>query len=117
MKASIPVVTTIALVCLPKVACGCDRSAPSTFAVAAKNKSPRANAKNAAMPGISMCKMQTALIPHDLIAVHKLEYANGNALRDQSTAICNKRRAAALEASGPLSTRMLVEQLPGETLG
>jgi hypothetical protein len=46
MKASIPVVTTIALVCWPKVACGCDRSAPRIFGVAAKYKSPRANAEN-----------------------------------------------------------------------
>jgi hypothetical protein len=46
MKASIPVVTTIALVCLPKVACGCGRSAPSILGVAAKNEISPANAEN-----------------------------------------------------------------------
>jgi hypothetical protein len=82
MKASIPVVTTIALVCLPKVACGWTRSAPTTFGVAAKYEISQANAENAGDAGISSCKMQTAMIRHDLIAIHKSEPANGNGLSD-----------------------------------
>jgi hypothetical protein len=72
MKASIPVVTTIALVCLPKVACGCGRSAPMSVGVAAKYESPRANAEKSGDADLSMCKMQTALIAQGLIAVREV---------------------------------------------
>jgi hypothetical protein len=44
-------------------------------------KISRANAENAGDAGISMCKMQTAMIPPDLIAFWKLQSANRNGLR------------------------------------
>jgi hypothetical protein len=82
MKASIPVVTTIALVCLPKVACGCGRSAPMSFGVAAKYESPRANAEKSGDADLSKCKMQTALIEQGSIAFHKDRNANRNGFDD-----------------------------------
>jgi hypothetical protein len=83
------VVTTIALVCLPKVACGCGRSAPRTFGVAAKYKSPRANAEKSGDAGNSMCKMQTATIAHDFVVINKAQPANGNAFSRWYRATCN----------------------------
>jgi hypothetical protein len=80
MKASIPVVTTIALVCLPKVACGCGRSAPMNFGVAAKYESPRANAEKSGDAGFSNCKMQTALIRQDPLTVWIVRDAKRNGL-------------------------------------
>jgi hypothetical protein len=43
-----------------------------TLGLAAKYESPQANAENCGDAWLSMCKMQTALIAHDLIAVREV---------------------------------------------
>src|SRR5258708_38947835 len=96
MKASIPVVTTIALVCLPKVACGWARSALMTLGLAAKYESPRANAENTGAAWLSMCKMQTAMIARDLIGIRGSRRANGNGLSFCERATCNIQRCVTL---------------------
>jgi hypothetical protein len=52
-------------------------------------KSPRAKAEKAGLAKVSRCKMQTAMIAHDLAAFWKVRRAERNGLRDCRRAICN----------------------------
>jgi hypothetical protein len=61
--------------------------------------------------------MQTATIAHHFVEINKAETANGNVLDVWSRASCNSLPAGPLDASGPLSTRILIEQLTEEALG
>jgi hypothetical protein len=61
--------------------------------------------------------MQTAMIDHGLIAIHKAGCANGNGASRYCRAICNITGFGALDDRATLSTRMFIEQLFGEALG
>jgi hypothetical protein len=81
-------------------------------------KISRANAGDTGDAGISICKMQTAMIAHDLIDSPQgltCESQWLESLRAVQFAI--EYQIERLDACGPLSSRMKIEQLTGEALG